>query len=470
MKKLILLATMFATVLSVSAQRNMQVWEDGSYSEFPTTNVDSVTFLLSPNGTPRTYVTPQFKIESDYWYVSYDEGWTWTQLGKATGAQGPQGEKGDTGEKGEKGDPGAQGPKGDKGDKGDSMFLSVTQDDNYIYLLMTDSTKIQIAKANKSDSTTSQSNSEFLFEVTFDANGGVGAMPKDTFYYGVSKSLAYCGFSKVNCNFKGWNTKQDGSGISYMNCQAMMVNKNIILYAQWIRSHPGGFSVSPTKQVKFAPGNLQYKASTNIWRFAEHQYDYIGDANNNISSTYDGWIDLFGWGTGNNPTNKSDDRKDYQTFVDWGMNTIGAYPPNTWRTLSGDEWSYLYSSRLYADSLYGVATINGIHGMILLPDNWLTPLGIRFDKGFSLDWNLNIYTAEEWEILENAGAVFLPAAGSRHEAHWGILGIQNDGYYWSNSIFKLSAGYSLHFTENTMGCSPTGRDTGLSVRLVQDIK
>lgn len=105
MKKLILLATMFATVLSVSAQRNMQVWEDGSYSEFPTTNVDSVTFLLSPNGTPRTYVTPQFKIESDYWYVSYDEGWTWTQLGKATGAQGPQGEKGDTGEKGEKGDP-----------------------------------------------------------------------------------------------------------------------------------------------------------------------------------------------------------------------------------------------------------------------------------------------------------------------------------------------------------------------------
>lgn len=151
MKKLILLATMFATVLSLSAQRNMQVWEDGSYSEFPTTNVDSVTFLLSPNGTPRTYVTPQFKIESDYWYVSYDEGWTWTQLGKATGEQGAQGEKGDTGEQGEKGDTGAQGPKGDKGDKGDSMFLSVTQDDNYIYLLMTDSTKIQIAKTDGDD-------------------------------------------------------------------------------------------------------------------------------------------------------------------------------------------------------------------------------------------------------------------------------------------------------------------------------
>ena len=385
--------------------------------------------------------TPQLKIENNYWYISYD-GTNWTQLGKATG------------------------DKGDKGDSGESIFKSVTQDDDYIYFTLADNTIIKIAQNGNGNS---QPNSEFMFEVTYDANGGVGAMPKDTFYYGISKSLAYCGFSKVNCNFKGWNTKQDGSGISYMNCQAMMVNKNIILYAQWISSHPGGFSVSPTKQVKFAPGNLQYKASANIWRFAEHQYDYIGDANNNISSTYDGWIDLFGWGTGNNPTNKSDDYKDYQTFVDWGINTVGAYSPNTWRTLSGDEWSYLYSSRLYADSLYGVATINGIHGMILLPDNWLTPLGIRFDKGFSLEWNLNIYTAEEWEILENAGAVFLPAAGNR-DTYWGdIRNIQNYGFYWSNSIFNVSHSNSLYFTENTMGCSPTSRDNGLSVRLVQDV-
>ncbi|MBQ0154797.1 MAG: hypothetical protein KBS70_08475, partial [Bacteroidales bacterium] len=54
----------------------------------------------------------------------------------------------------------------------------------------------------------------------------------------------------------------------------------------------GSFSVSPTTKVTFAPGNLQYQASTNTWRFAEHQYDYVGDANTNISATYDGWIDL----------------------------------------------------------------------------------------------------------------------------------------------------------------------------------
>ena len=38
----------------------------------------------------------------------------------------------------------------------------------------------------------------------------------------------------------------------------------------------GLFSVSPSKQVYFSQGNLQYQASTNTWRFAEHQYDYVG--------------------------------------------------------------------------------------------------------------------------------------------------------------------------------------------------
>ena len=39
------------------------------------------------NGT-----TPQFKIENDYWFVSYDNGANWTQLGKATGEDGVGGD------------------------------------------------------------------------------------------------------------------------------------------------------------------------------------------------------------------------------------------------------------------------------------------------------------------------------------------------------------------------------------------
>ena len=36
------------------------------------------------------------------------------------------------------------------------------------------------------------------------------------------------------------------------------------------------FSVSDSKQVYFSQGNLQYQASTDVWRFAENQWDYVG--------------------------------------------------------------------------------------------------------------------------------------------------------------------------------------------------
>ena len=42
---------------------------------------------------------------------------------------------------------------------------------------------------------------------------------------------------------------------------------------------PGIFSVSDSTTIHFSQGNLQYQASTNTWRFAEHQIDVIGDNN-----------------------------------------------------------------------------------------------------------------------------------------------------------------------------------------------
>ena len=128
--------------------------------------------------------TPQLKIENNYWYISYD-GTNWTQLGKATGENGKDGTNGTNGTNGSDG---AKGDKGDKGDAGDTIFRSVTQDDNYVYFTLSDGTLIKLPKnGNSGSGTGDQPNSEFMFVVTFDANGGVGTMPKDTFYYGVAK-------------------------------------------------------------------------------------------------------------------------------------------------------------------------------------------------------------------------------------------------------------------------------------------
>ena len=65
-------------------------------------------------------VTPQLKIEEGYWYISYDNGATWTQVGKATGEDGKDGADGEDGKDGQ------NGADGKDGQDGDSMFQSVT--------------------------------------------------------------------------------------------------------------------------------------------------------------------------------------------------------------------------------------------------------------------------------------------------------------------------------------------------------
>jgi hypothetical protein len=82
------------------------------------------------------------KIEEGYWYISYDNGATWTQVGKATGEDGKDGADGEDGKDGQ------NGADGKDGQDGDSMFQSVTQDENYVYFTLADGTVIEIAKGN----------------------------------------------------------------------------------------------------------------------------------------------------------------------------------------------------------------------------------------------------------------------------------------------------------------------------------
>ena len=85
-------------------------------------------------------ITPQLKIEDGYWYISYDNGITWTQLGKATGEDGKDGTNGKDGADGQDGNDGQGGA------NGDSMFRDVTQDELNVYLTLADGTVITIPK------------------------------------------------------------------------------------------------------------------------------------------------------------------------------------------------------------------------------------------------------------------------------------------------------------------------------------
>ena len=248
----------------------------------------------------------------------------------------------------------------------------------------------------------------------------------------------------------------------------------------------GRFSVSDGKQVYFAKGNLQYTRSTGTWSFAKQQTDCLGDAN--ITTDTNGYtvladtIDLFGWGTGNNPADTSTNIHNYPTFNDWGTNVVGTDAAYTWRTLSKAEWKYLFCTRTDADQLFGFATVGSTKGLVILPDDWILPAGVAFTpstaKGLTKsgcfysndngdNYTHNVYTPADWLSMESAGAVFLPAAGSRYRTD--INWVQSAGNYWSSTTSSDSLVSYLYFNHQYLiPDSYNRRSNAFSVRLVQD--
>ena len=249
------------------------------------------------------------------------------------------------------------------------------------------------------------------------------------------------------------------------------------------------FSVANGRHVNFSKGNLQYQASTGIWRFAENQYDCLQNNNSNISETYDGWIDLFGWGTSGwnsganayQPWSTINASTDYTPGgvstndltgryynADWGVyNAIsnGGNQPGMWRTLTNDEWTYLFYNRSNASSKYGSATVNGEYGLVILPDLWTMPDSLTFYPGMN-GFENNIYTAEQWYQMEQYGALFLPTTGERLNST--IQSIDISGNYWSSTHADDENAYSLFFYDDYLDYGNRSRQLGLSVRLVRD--
>lgn len=275
----------------------------------------------------------------------------------------------------------------------------------------------------------------------------------------------------------------------------------------------GLFSVSPTKKVRFSSGNLQYQASTNTWRFAINQYDIVGDSiygnvyidsvkcdNLKASAFYEGWIDDFArftsgfdnreedslairfhpwdrdtsavpvgarsryYGYGISPVVDSayDDslyyRPKYSNY-DWGVyNPIsnGGNKAGMWRTLNIHEWMYLIHER--KNDGRGYAIVNGIKGLVLLPDDWMYNANNPSFVNLPDTCSENVFNTEEWKRLEESGAVFLPCdspdRGSYHAYYdEGELDIMPTIRGTAGFVFELSEPFNLS-----------------NVRLVQDVE
>jgi hypothetical protein len=252
------------------------------------------------------------------------------------------------------------------------------------------------------------------------------------------------------------------------------------------------FSVSATKQVYFSQGNLQYNKTTNKWSFMEHQYDMVETLGQFVGENYSDQniVSIFGWGTSGYAhgaifylpwitavlATKYNPYGDYtynlydQTGqADWGYNAIanGGNKENCgWRTMTNTEWGYVFNGRTDAASKWGHGSVNGVNGMILLPDTWTLPAGLTFTPGNS-DW-ANVYNLEQWAQMEASGAVFLPAAGTR--AGQPVYEVGTHGRYWtSSSVGGDGYAYAADFNNSELHSNIVNRrDFGSTVRLVRN--
>ena len=253
-------------------------------------------------------------------------------------------------------------------------------------------------------------------------------------------------------------------------------------------SPKGAFTINASgDQVFFAPGNLQAvyasdNTSTCTWQFASTQYSCIGNATANTAVgdnqvTTAGTVDLFGWvgansslaayGINNNTYYLNYGNTPNEALKsDWGVvaNAASLGGHTDWRTLTKDEWVYVFNTRTDASQKYGHGSVNGVNGMIILPDVWVLPEGLSFTSGNSA-WT-NSYTIDQWGQMEENGAVFLPAAGYRNGTN--VIHVGDWGNYWSTSSYD--GAYNVYFYSGSVKPQSNNyRSNGHSVRLVRPV-
>lgn len=222
-----------------------------------------------------------------------------------------------------------------------------------------------------------------------------------------------------------------------------------------------------TKKVHFSHGNLRYTVNTGIWDFYPNQYDCASSYDANV-------ISLFNWGYNetnsiipNACTTENVTRTSGNLIYneDWGY-VVG--DKNTWRTLTTEEWQYLFNEGAYANAnraglyAYGVTVAGKANCTVLYPDGFS---GTKVSNGDLTSYD----TASEWEAAQNEGVVCLPAVGFRSTESVNYVG--QTGTYWSSTAYDNVKAYVMYIdSSNVLPGSMDFKDSGYAVRLVTDSK
>lgn len=281
------------------------------------------------------------------------------------------------------------------------------------------------------------------------------------------------------------------------------------------------------KKVYFSKANLRFVGfnnNTGSWSFHENQVDASyaspGYSSGNLAIPSDeSTNDRLAWGLYGNHGMYEDDFPEITTNLskadgnDWGCAFSETSPEgDNWRTLTIDEWNYLFNGRSQQKRFLKVTLRlsdsempNAVQGILLFPDDYVEPAGLT--QTFTYNSNTSASTGSGYVVADAdkfinapvytdptsnsykmlaAGAVFLPAAGYRiqqwyqmyycHTPGMYTASLKWDayGYYWSSTsgVYNQYEAKSraFYFDRSTVGeaSSYQDRSHGMCVRLVWD--
>ncbi len=272
---------------------------------------------------------------------------------------------------------------------------------------------------------------EKVYRVTFDANGGSGAMKEQAFAKERPQALVSNAFMRIGYLFDGWNTVSDGSGDAYTDAQELILDEDITLYAQW-KAHewidlglPSGtkwatYNVGATKPEEygdyFAWGETEPKSDYCTWgtyKYCTADYDSENDTYTNIVITKYNDTD------GKTVLEAADDA----ATANWG---------SKWRMPTSSDMRELIDNCTWENTTQG-----GVQG---------------------------------WRVVgSNGNSIFLPNAGQRFDKYlYNCIDVY--GAYWSSSRASDKTAFwcycDLDYSYGGYINNPTNRYRGSSVRPV----
>lgn len=223
----------------------------------------------------------------------------------------------------------------------------------------------------------------------------------------------------------------------------------------------GEFSVSASKKVYFSRGNLYWDGDS--FEFETNQYD-------SQSSWTPSHVSHFFWSkeaaVAYAESYEDSEAAESDVFftnstedtpkADFVVNDVAGQ----FRTLSADEWDYLFKQRANASKLYKqFVNICGIEKCVVFaPDNWDTNV-------FPIQAS---YSEAAWAFAESKGLICIPSTGYYSSR---IYSFGNSCNYWSSSPQSSKRAFNVAVNETEVSPKKDNpRLFGHSVRLVTDVK